>query len=147
MKIVLEIRECKLNLSPKCTKTFQREARRGRPPVSCPECKIVKDSTKATPRRISNAIVLEDNSRQCGCGKTFQVKAGRGRKAEKCDECREQGKTYRRNEDGILEEIRQEQLRREEDERRREAGRERAMLLVERMKPLFNKANRTVIVH
>lgn len=145
-KITLEVRECKIKLSSECTGTFQRMPQRGRPPVACPACAKVRAEVKA-PTRNANDINLETMERKCGCGATFQVKPGRGRKAEKCDACRAAGTVYRRNDEGILEEIRAEALRREQEEKKEEAGKIRAQNLFDRMQPLLAKRSRELIVH
>lgn len=139
MKIVLEQRDCKTKVSPDCTGTFTSEPRRGRPFVSCLACRVVK------PAKVPSTATSSE--RECGCGATFTVSPGRGRKATKCAACREAGKVYRRDDEGVIQEIRAEQIAAEERERKEAAGKERAMLLTEMMKRLNRKTHRAVIVH
>lgn len=145
-QIVLEVRDCKIQISPDCTKTFQRTPQRGRPPVACSECRKMNVKPAAVRTQV-NDINPDTQERVCGCGQTFKIKPGRGRKAEKCDSCREAGKVYRRNDDGDLEEIRAEALRREQEEKREEAGKLRAQNLFDMMKPLLEKRSRELIIH
>lgn len=146
--ITFEIRDCQIKASPNCTKTFQRELKRGRPPVACYECrKAVKVVRTAASQPAQSNAEPASLTRQCPCGQSFDIKPGRGRKAEKCEDCRNAGTVYRTDADGMLETIRRDQIEREETERRIEAGRIRAANLFDRMQPLFEKKNRVVIVH
>jgi hypothetical protein len=144
-KIVIERRDCKLKIAQNCKGFFERTPQRGRPPVGCPACMQARIVLRI-PRqpKTSEPISLD---RTCGCGAVFQIKPGRGGKATKCDACREAGKVYRMDDDGVLQEIQAEVIRREQAERAEQEGKERAQRLVDMMKPLLAKRNRTVIVH
>jgi hypothetical protein len=147
-KIVYSVEECRDKISSDCTGTFNRLVKRGRPQVNCDACKAAKVPASTRKLNAANPINVETRERICGCGATFTVKAGRGRKAEKCDDCRESGKVYRRNDEGALEEIRAETLRREQEEKKEAAGKLRAENLFMMMKPLLkNTRKREVIVH
>jgi hypothetical protein len=143
----VEIRECLTKVSPKCTNTFERVAQRGRPPVSCVPCREMKAAPAKPRTTAANPINPETLERICGCGQTFKVGTGRGRKAEKCDECRTAGVVYRRNDDGTLEAIRADQIKREEDERKTAAGQQRALLLHLDMQKLFRKRGLVAVGH
>lgn len=138
MKITYVVTECRDKVSPNCTKTFNREVKRGRPQLNCHACK----STKVVTPRVNSFDVPEASDsleRTCGCGSTFTVKTGRGRKAGKCGACRSAGIVYRRDDDGVLQEIRAETLRIEQQEIREENGRIRAQNLFDLMAPLIRK--------
>lgn len=145
MKITYVVTECRDKVSPNCTKTFNREVKRGRPQVNCDACKADK-TVKPTGIKITGlGPVLE---RLCPCGNKFMINPGRGRKAQKCDDCRAAGTVYRMDDDGELQAIRAEALAEEQRELREENGRQRAARLVEMMKPLLSdKRERKVIVH
>ena len=146
MKISYVVTECRDKVSANCTKTFNREVKRGRPAVNCEACKAeVKPATAATIKVDGEASVSMD--RTCPCGKSFTIKPGRGRKASKCDECRANGTVYRANEDGDLEAIRAETLAEEAREKAEQAGKDRAEALVRMMAPLHLKRERVVIHH
>ena len=158
MKVTIEVRDCLTKVSPTCNGKFEREARRGRPPVSCPACQQHIVTTKMKPvakpktsREVKMTVVSNDDAtkltRECPCGNSFQIKAGRGRKATKCDDCREAGTVDRTSEDGSLEAIRAETLRREQEEKAIQAGKDRANRLFDLMAPLLKKKTRTVIIH
>lgn len=125
----VEIRECEVKLSPDCTKTFQRRPQRGRPPIACEPCRDIKASP---------AIMVE-LEKICHCGNKFTIKPGRGRKAAKCEECRNAGTVYRIDDDGRVEAIQKAQIDREEQERKADAGRQRAELLTMDMQKLMRK--------
>jgi hypothetical protein len=139
--------ECATKVSPNCTGSFTREKRRGRPFVSCEACREVKKVAVTTRTTAANPINAETQERTCGCGTTFKVKPGRGRKAEKCDECRAAGTVYRRTDDGMLEAIQADQLKREDNERKREAGETRALLLHMDMQKLFKRRGLSMAGH
>lgn len=132
-----EIRDCQSKISDDCTQTFRRELKRGRPPVDCPACKAEKKPV-VTPVTVN---VAQDETpsleRTCPCGKAFTIKQGRGRKATKCDDCRSAGTVYRTNDDGEIEAIRAETIRREQEELREQAGKARAERLTLMMGPLL----------
>jgi hypothetical protein len=145
-KIVIERRDCKLKIAQTCKGFFERTPQRGRPPVGCPDCMTARAKVKVVrqPKAPAEPISLD---RTCGCGAVFQIKPGRGGKATKCDACREAGKVYRMDDEGVLQEIQAEVIRREQAEKAEQAGKERAQLLVDMMRPLLAKRNRQVIVH
>ncbi len=139
MKRVIIISDCLTQVSPNCTKTFEREPKRGRPRISCDACYGVKVSAKSsTPASLD---------RKCPCGTAYTVKPGRGRKADKCDACRSAGIVYRRNESGTIQTLTKSEALRENQERNTEAAKERAMLLTMSMQKLAAKTDRVVIVH
>lgn len=138
--------DCKRKISPHCTGTFTYERKKGRPPVACMPCRSFKPVRVATtPKKV---VVVPDRPTEgtCGCGNKFGVQAT-GRIPIRCEECRASGTVWRTDSDGVLQMIRAEQVAREEQERKDAAGHERAKNLVERMKPLLEKKNRTVITH
>lgn len=136
-KIVIEIHECKTQISSECTKTFQRSPGRGRPAISCPPCREAK---KPVAKKAATYTVTEvPGERVCPCGTKFQVKPGRGRKAEKCDGCRDSGTAYRQNSEGVIEEIRAETIRREQAEILEQKGKDRAEALTDMMRPLHER--------
>lgn len=145
MKITYVVTECRDKVSSNCTKTFQREVKRGRPQVNCDACKAVKAPVAKTetkqPKKVAKPAVDEAPSldRLCPCGNTFQIRQGRGRKATKCDACRAAGTVYREDEDGQLQAIRAEALAEEQRELREEAGRQRSARLTEMMGPLIRR--------
>lgn len=143
----IEIRECTVKVAASCTGTFQRKPGVGRPPVSCPDCQAVKKSTVKTrgPRAV-NQIDPITGHRICGCGVKFAVAAqGRGARPTKCDKCRTEGKVYRADSEGRLQEIRQETIAREQAELRAQKGRERADNLFMMMQSLISRRERGVI--
>jgi hypothetical protein len=145
MKVVFEIRDCTVKSSPACTGTFQRELKRGRPPVACIPCRTIAKVVKVSP--VSAEKVPASLERTCPCGSTFQANPGRGRKATKCVPCREAGTVYRANDDGVLEAIRAETIAEEQRERAVQAGQDRAERLCQMMQPILAKRNRLVMSH
>lgn len=147
-KVTIYVYDCMTKVSPDCTKTFQREPKRGRPPVSCPACRTVAKKAPTKAAKPAESIVAPSLDRTCPCGTVYQIKPGRGRKAEKCEQCREAGTVYRADEDGQLQAIRAETLAEEQRELKEQAGKDRAALLCQMMEPLL-KANkeRKIIVH
>ena len=139
MRITVEIRDCEVKLSPNCTKTFEREPRRGRPHKACVPCRELKPAKPTV--NVFQTEVLEG---KCPCGETFEIRPGRGRKPSKCVKCREAGRVYRRDDDGVLQEIQADQLRREDQERKRQAGHDRALLLFLDMQKLIKRRQVTV---
>jgi len=139
MKISYTIETCRDQLSPECTKTFNREIKRGRPQVNCNACKAYK--VPVAPRGKQNIEGKpEQVERDCPCGKKFMVTTiGRGRRPSKCEACRDAGTVYRANDDGVIEAIRAETLSEEQRELREQAGRDRAAALVALMKPLIDR--------
>jgi hypothetical protein len=138
--IKYQVLDCKTNTHPKCTGTFKREVKRGKVPTSCTLCKaVVKPVNTSEPTELAST---------CPCGNTFTfMSGGRGRKREKCDECRDSGVMYRQNSDGGYDAKTLADQQAEERERAEAIGLERAMALIERMKLLHLKTNRTVIHH
>lgn len=141
MKITYVVTTCRDQISPQCTKTFNREVKRGRPQVNCDACKASKGIPAVS------ASVPASLERECPCGAKFTVLPGRGRKPSKCDNCRAAGTVYRANEDGELEAIRAEALAEEQREKAEQAGKERAAKLTILMGPLLRKTDRVVIPH
>ncbi len=142
MKRTFIITDCLTQVSPDCTKTFQREVKQGRPRINCDACSKAK--VKAFKTANSTPVSLD---RQCPCGAAFTVKPGRGRKADKCDACRASGIVYRRDESGTIKTLTKDQALRENQERNSAVARERAMLLTLSMQKLHAKTDRKVIVH
>jgi len=139
--VTFEIRNCLIKTSSKCTGTFQRQVKRGRPPLGCEACRTVAASP-ATTKTASPAPVKTpgvEQTGECPCGNSFVIKPGRGRKPTKCDECRASGTVYRTDEDGMVQAIQADMLEREARERAEEAGRVRAQNLIEMMRPLLKK--------
>lgn len=134
MKISYIVTECRDKISPKCTKTFNREIKRGRPQVNCEPCKAVK---VAKPVTVDGVMALGKG--QCPCGAEFDINPGRGRKPTKCNDCRAAGTVYRADDNGDLQAIRAEALVEEQREIREENGRQRAAALVDMMAPLLKK--------
>jgi hypothetical protein len=96
----------------------------------------------------AKAVENELGKRVCPCGTAFDVNPGRGRKPSKCDACREAGTVYRLNDDGDIQTIRAETLRREQEEKTIQAGKDRAERLFNLMAPLLKSTKeRQVIVH
>lgn len=152
MKVMIEVRDCLQKVAPTCTGTFERVPSQGRPPVTCPACqaqiKEAKAIRAAKPKPIVKVVSVQDLNRTCPCGNPFQVNPGRGRKATKCDSCRAAGTVYRTNDEGAIETIRAETLRREQEEKAIQAGKERAERLFGLMAPLLKATReRQVIVH
>ncbi len=147
-KLVYEIRDCLLLISPQCTKTFQRLLTRGRPPVACPACRDFKAAKPKVTKQVKQVAAVDVN-RTCPCGTVFQIDpTTRGRKPSKCEGCREAGTVYRADEDGVMQAIRAEALLEEQRELREQAGRERAEALCKMMEPLLKSTKeRKVIVH
>jgi hypothetical protein len=138
-KIVLITDDCTRKTSPNCEGTFTYQRKMGRPPVACKQC------IKPKPRKTDQAVTERPTEGKCGCGKTFAV-ARLGRPATRCEDCRDIGTVWRTDEDGVLQMIRAAQISREEQDRKDEAGDMRAQNLIERMKLLHEKKNRTIIV-
>lgn len=141
MKITYTVTECRDKVSPDCTKTFNREVKRGRPQVNCDACKAYKVKPVIT------ADVPASLERECFCGNKFSIMPGRGRKPTKCNDCRAAGTVYRENEDGEIEAIRAATLAEEQREKAEQAGKERAANLTIMMGPLLRKTDRVVIPH
>lgn len=138
-KVTIIIEQCATQVSPECTKTFERKPQRGRPAKSCEPCRNYAKVDKPT-------MAKGSLDRTCPCGASFQVKPGRGRKAVKCDTCRAAGTVYRQNSDGDIEAIRAETLAEEQREKAEQAGKERAGRLCEMMEPLLRKSSRMLII-
>lgn len=146
-KVVYEVRDCTLLVSPQCTKTFQRLLTRGRPPIACPACRDFKAAKKVQVAKVAKQTVEVSLNRTCPCGTVFEIKPGPGRKASKCESCREAGTVYRADDDGVMQAIRSEALAEEQRELREQAGRERAERLCQMMAPLLKRTKeRQVIV-
>ena len=141
MKITYVVTTCRDQVSPNCTKSFNREVKRGRPQVNCDACK----AHKGTPA--VSADVPASLERECPCGNKFTIMPGRGRKPTKCNDCRAAGTVYRENEDGEIEAIRAATLAEEQREKAVQAGNERAANLTILMGPLLRKTDRVVIPH
>lgn len=141
MKVVFEIRECRLKSSPNCTETFQRELKRGRPPVACPACKSAAKPviSPVSSVRVDSVTGVATKESICPCGKAFEIKSGRGRKATKCIDCRSAGIVYRTDDDGQIETIQAETIAREIQEKKDAAGKARAERLVAMMVPLLKR--------
>lgn len=146
MKVTYIETECRDKISKDCTKTFMRKVQRGRPQINCDACKASKTAPAAT-SNLAKAVENEIGKRVCPCGVVFDITPGPGRKPSKCDGCRSAGIVYRQNNDGEIETIQAAQLAEEQRERAEAEGRERADRLVEMMRPLLEKRNRTVIAH
>lgn len=132
-----EIRDCQARISANCTKTFQRELKRGRPPVDCPACKAEKNPVTPFAAVSTSQGETPSLERTCPCGKTFMLRQGRGRKATKCGDCRAAGTVYRIKDDGEIQALRAETIRREQEELREQAGKDRAERLTLMMGPLL----------
>lgn len=137
MKVTYVVTECRDKLSPECTKTFNREVKRGRPQVNCDAC---KNFIAGAPKTAEDSSGIRQGT--CGCGNKFDILPGRGRKPTKCNDCRANGTVYRTDDDGQLQAIRAEALAEEQRELREEAGRARAEALVARMAILIEKRNK-----
>jgi hypothetical protein len=132
-KIVIIIEDCTTQVSPKCTKTFERKAQRGRPAKSCEPCRELIKAGKA----VSSMVANEIGKGKCPCGNVFDINPGRGRKPSKCHDCRTAGTVYRKNDDGTMDAIRAEALAEEQREIREQAGKDRAARLCDMMQPLI----------
>jgi hypothetical protein len=139
MKITYVVTECRDKVSQSCTKTFNREVKRGRPQVNCDACKAHKAPAAPKVNISETGQITVDLTRECPCGKKFEIRPGRGRKATKCDDCRSNGTVYRMDEDGELQAIRAEALAEEQRELREQAGRERSAALIAMMAPLIRR--------
>jgi hypothetical protein len=130
--------DCVTNISPDCTKTFQREIKRGRPRINCDACLAFKPTAEELAAKLQ---------RTCPCGTSFTIKQGRGRKADKCDACRNIGVVYRRDDSGNIQTLSKSEAAREYQVTREQAAKERAMLLKMSMDKLVAKTDRVVIHH
>jgi len=140
--VTFEIRECLIKTSSNCTGTFQRQVKRGRPPVGCEACRkspVVSTPTRKMATTKVESSPAEERTGECPCGNKFVIKGGRGRKPTKCEDCRTKGTVYRLDADGLIQTIQADMLEREARERAEEAGKQRAMNLIEMMKPLLKK--------
>lgn len=145
-RITMVTDTCTRKVSPDCEGTFSYERKPGRPPISCKPCRAAKvvqaPKAKATPQ----VAEVRPTKGTCGCGNTFDIQP-RGRISNRCEDCRTSGTVWRTDDDGMVQMIQAAQISREEQERKDALGSERAKNLVERMKLLLEKNNRTVIVH
>lgn len=162
-KVTIYVEDCRDKVSPNCTKTFERVAKRGRPQLSCNPCREFTKTSAVSRKSVAQVASHTCNAdgwdcmvnngvqehhqvsvtMQCPCGNSFVVATGgRGRKATKCEACREAGTVYRTNDDGMIEAIRAETLAEEQREKAEQAGRERADRLFQMMRPLIERDNK-----
>lgn len=136
-RITIVRTDCKIQVSPNCSKVFDRPQRPGRPQVNCDACKAFK----------APAAVGTEITKVCGCGENFTVRSGRGRKPSRCAKCVQEGTVYRVTDDDQIETVRKDALVRENQERKEANGRATAERLFALMGPLLRKTDRKVIVH